>query len=189
LSTTDALEWRNFEPLAVAEALGPEVREGIAYIAAHRLSETSETGTAIRLLKGAFHDPSPEVRKSAAGFAAPLRGEPLRPFAAVISEFIASPAFSEGIDQLLITLEDAPDKTDDLVLLSVVRFVTVAGTHVSDISTHAAAASHHVMQLILRGLTQASDADQRLALLDTLDDLLRLGAFGIDEMVSAYERT
>ncbi|MGY2012106.1 hypothetical protein ACW9HC_34480, partial [Nocardia gipuzkoensis] len=62
-------------------------------------------------------------------------------------------------------------------------------THVSDISTHAAAASHHVMQLILRGLTQTGDADQRSALLNTLDDLLRLGAFGIDEMVSAHERT
>ncbi|MGY2011935.1 hypothetical protein ACW9HC_33610, partial [Nocardia gipuzkoensis] len=129
LATYAALEWQTFEPLAVAEALGPEVREGIAYIAAHRLSTTSETDTAITLFKRAFHDPSPEVRKSAAGFAAALRGEPLRPFAAVISEFIASPAFSEGTDQLLITLEDAPDKTDDLVLLSVVRFITVAGAH------------------------------------------------------------
>jgi hypothetical protein len=189
LATFAALEWQRSEALIVAQALGEEVRQGIAYVAAHRLTTTSETGTAVTLLNRLFHDAAPLVRQSAAAVAAVLRGQALIPFKPVLREFIASPAFSEGISQLLITLENAPDKIDDLVLHSVRQFITTAGTDVGDISTRAAAESHHVGRLIIRGLTQTDNPDVRSALLDAIDELLRLGAFGINDLVNASERS
>ncbi len=188
LSAFAALEWQRHEALTAAQALGPEVRQGIAYIAAHRLLITSETDTAIALLKDLFHDPEPAVRTAAADVTSTLRGEALRPFAAVLREFISSPAFGEGISQLLITLENAPDKIDDLVLHSVRQFITTVGTDVGDISTRAAAESQQVSQLIVRGLTQTDHADERSALLDALDELIRLNSLGIDDVVNASER-
>ncbi|WP_189094370.1 ATP-binding protein [Nocardia jinanensis] len=188
LATFAALEWRRTEALAVAQALGAEVRQGIAQVAAHRLTTTSETAAAVAILNRLFHDPAPMVRQSAADVAAVLRGQALLPFTPVLREFISSPAFVEGISQLLITLENAPDKIDDLVLRSVRQFITTAGTDVGDISTHAAAESQHVGRLIIRGLTQTDNPDHRSALLDAIDELIRLGSFGINDMVNALER-
>ncbi|MEU4711134.1 ATP-binding protein [Nocardia salmonicida] len=188
LATFAALEWQRPQMLEAAEVLGPEVRQGIAHVAAHRITATSESHRAAELLKRCFYDPSSEVRKSAAEVVPALRGEPLEPFAALLREFINSPAFGEGIAQLLITLEAAPDRIDDLILHGVRQFITVAGPEVGDLSTHAAADSHHVSQLLVRGLAQTDDSDERSALLDAIDELFRLGALGIDDVVGASER-
>ncbi|WP_036508462.1 hypothetical protein [Nocardia aobensis] len=57
-----------------------------------------------------------------------------------------------------------------------------------DISIRAAAESNHVSQLIVRGLTQTDIPDDRSALLDAIDALIRLGALGAARMVNGSER-
>lgn len=64
-----------------------------------------------------------EVPNSAAEVAAALRGRPLRPPAATLKSLIASPSFSDAPSQLLITLRDATDRIDDLVIKSTKRFL------------------------------------------------------------------
>jgi hypothetical protein len=101
---------------------------------------------------------------------------------------IASEAFEGALPQLLITLEHAPDRVDRLVLLCAQRFVDALGTDAADIRTSAAGDVTQVGELIIRGLAQSRGRNERSALLDVLDDLLRLGAYGIDELIIKSER-
>jgi hypothetical protein len=78
------------------------------------------------------------VRKKAAEVAGALRSQALRPFADVLTKLITSPAFSDALPQLLITLQQAPDRIDGLVTLCAKRFVNVHGADASKVQTAAA---------------------------------------------------
>jgi hypothetical protein len=163
-------------------------RRGAADLAAHRLPHTANAEVAATTLAILVNDPADEVRKEAAKVAGALRNHTLRPFAGAIKALVASPAFDEAVSQLLISLEHAPDRVDDLVLLCANRFVETLGTEAADIRTGAAADAREVGQLVIRGLAQSHAASERAALLDVLDRLLLLGAYGIDEVVNESER-
>ncbi len=105
---------------------------------AHRLPSAANGEVAATTLATMVNDSDHEVRKEAAGVAGALRGHPLRPFEAVVNALIASPAFSDALSQLLITLERAPDRVDDLALLCAQRFVEVFRTEAGDLRTAAA---------------------------------------------------
>ncbi len=130
----------------------------------------------------------PAIPQAPLGLAFPLRGHPVRPFETVVKALVASPTFSEALSQLLITLERAPDRVDDLAPLCAQRFVEVFGTGAGDIRTASAGHAREVGQLIIRGLAQSRASDDRTALLDILDELLLIGAYGIDELISESER-
>lgn len=106
----------------------------------------------------------------------------------MIEALIASPAFPEAASQLLLTLETAPDQVNALALLTAERFVELFGVDASDASTGASADARDVGQLVVRGLAQTRVADERAALLDVLDQLLLVGAYGIEDLVNAAER-
>ena len=128
------------------------------------------------------------VRQEAAEVAAALRNHELRPFEDTLKALIASPAFTDAVPQLLITLEQAPDRVDDLVLMCGRQFVAVLGADAGDMQTSAAGDAQQVGQLLIRGLAQSSTSEDRAALLDVLDELLLTGAYGIDEIISGAER-
>lgn len=128
------------------------------------------------------------MRKVVSEVAAALRGESLRPFDGILKTLMASPAFRDALPQLLITLERAPDRIDDLALLCVQRFVEVCGNDAGDIRTGAAGDARKVSKLIVRGLAQSRSPAGRSALLDVLDDLLMVGAYGLEDLISASER-
>lgn len=128
------------------------------------------------------------MRKEAGKVAGALRDHALRPFAGAIKALVASPVFGDAVSQLLISLEHAPDRVDDLALLCANRFVETLGTEAADIRMGAAADAREVGQLVIRGLAQSRTARERAALLDVLDRLLLLGAYGIDEVVTESER-
>ncbi|MFE4828524.1 hypothetical protein [Streptomyces sp. NPDC056672] len=90
--------------------------------------------------------------------------------------------------QLLITLEHAPARVDDLVLECVRRFTEVHGTDAADISTGAAADAHHIGELLIRAYAQAGSTSRRSEILDILDELLLQGAYGVAEAVRKAER-
>ena len=178
LAAVSALEWDDAMLLEVV--LGGEdgaARKGAARIAARRLPRTASAGRAAATLAALFDDRTEDVRRRAAEVAAALRDRPLRPFASTIQALVASPAFTDAVPQLLITLEHAPDRIDDLALACVQRFVDVLGPAAADIRTGSAADVQHVGQLVVRGLAQAATAIERAALLDVLDQLLQLRAY------------
>lgn len=189
LAAYAAMEWGMADVLQrVLDGQEASQRKGAAGLCAFRLPHTSNTVVASAALKVLFMDSEEEVRKAAGEVAGSLREHRLQPSRDVLSALIASPAFETCLPQLLITLERAPDRVDDLVLLCVKRFNQVFGTDASDIRTGAAGDARHIGELVIRGLAQSRTRKNRAALLDVLDGLLLLGAYGISELVNASER-
>jgi hypothetical protein len=77
---------------------------------------------------------------------------------------------------------------NELALLCAQRFVEVLGPEASDIRTSAAGDAREVGKLIIRALAQSRAPSERAALLNVLDQLLLLGAYGVDDVISASER-
>ncbi|WP_340269823.1 hypothetical protein [Aquipuribacter nitratireducens] len=184
-----AMKWEMREPLETA--LGSEmaeVRKGVAGAMVQQVGHASDVEIASATLVALFGDDNDTVRREVAGVAGELRGLALSPFYGLLVELINSPTFREALPQLLITLERAPDKVDPLILLTAQRFIQALGAEAADISTSAAGDAPEVGQLVIRGLAQTRKSDKRAALLDVIDDLLRVGAYGIDDLVAESER-
>jgi hypothetical protein len=183
------MEWGQGEALeGVLASADASARKGAAGMTAHQLARTANADIAAATLGALLFDSEDDVRKAAAEVAGALRGEALQPFDAVLKTLMRSPAFGDALSQLLITLEHAPDKVDELALLCCRRFVEALGVEAGDIRTGAAADARHVGQMIIRGLAQSRSADERAAFLDMLDQLFLISAYGIDELVNEAER-
>jgi hypothetical protein len=158
-------------------------RVGAARACAHNLTKSSHTTTATSSLSSFFNDQNESFQKAAAKVALAVRGLPLRPFMNVLKNLIDSHSFIYATPQLFISLERAPDRVVDLALATARRFVEVHGIEAGDLRTKAAAESHYVCDLVIRGLAQSNDAERRSALLDLVDQLMQIGAYGVDEAI------
>ncbi|MER6913394.1 hypothetical protein ABT354_17145 [Streptomyces sp. NPDC000594] len=190
LAALGAMQW-DIPDLLQAVLTGDDSaqRQGAAELCAQRLPSAGDLALAHEALSQFFHDPNEQVRKVvAATTASTLRGERLRPFRKPLTDLMASPAFSHALPQLLITLEQAADRVDDLILLCVRRFIEEHGTDSGDISTRAAADAHRIGEILIRAYTQASSASRRSDILNLLDDLLLNGAQGLAEAVNRAGR-
>jgi hypothetical protein len=181
LGLTDILE--------AARATGDAaVKSGVAAVCARRLPHTSNVAAASAILQHMADDQDPDVRASVASVAPALRGQALRSFKDVLMSLIRSPSFRDAVDQLLITLEDAPDRIDDLIIASAQQFVDEFGADIGDIATRAAGDANEVGRLVLRAYAQAPAGPERSAALDLIDKLLLAGGYGVDELVVVAER-
>jgi hypothetical protein len=189
LSAFAAMEWGIDNRLtAVESGNDAAARRGAAEVCAARLAHTSNVAIAKRVLSALASDPDTDVRKAVAEVVPQLRSEALGPFADVLRAIIDSRAYEYALPQMLFTLEYAPDKVDELVVLTSRKFVEVDGADSSDIRTGAAGDASHVGKLVIRALAQSTNATERSELLDILDDLLLVGSYGIEELVSRSER-
>ena len=163
-------------------------RAGAAELCARRLPHTTDSGMAADALGQFVNDQDDNVRKAAAKVAAALRGQALRPFEGLLMALIASESFSHALTQLLITLQDAPDRIDNLVIQCTRRFLDVHATEISNIATAAAREARDIGQLILRAYAQAANEASRARVLDLIDQLLLAGAFDFAQNVNEAER-
>lgn len=161
---------------------------GMAMAAAGYLPLTNNAQKASELLVSLADDPDEDVRAQVSSVAASLRGHSLRPFASVLTTLIASASFKKALPQLLITLAEARDRIDDLIVQTSRRFIAVFGSTASDASTGAAGEAREVMELVLRAYAQTTDRDTRIVTLGLIDQLLFAEAFGVEELVEAAER-
>ncbi|MGQ7753632.1 hypothetical protein ACUN29_35000 [Streptomyces sp. WC2508] len=184
-----AMEWE--APDLLAEVLAGNdtaQRQGAAGVCAQRLLNTGDARLAHRALVRFFHDPEEDVREAAATVATALRGRRLGPHRRTVTALIDSHAFRAALPQLLITLEQAPDRVDELVLTCVRRFVAVSGAASADLARSAAADAHHIGRLLVRGYAQAPSPVRRSEILDLLDQLLLLGSYGVAEAIHSSDR-
>jgi hypothetical protein len=188
LAAFAALEWNGSELMSQALSADAHVRKGVAHVCAARVDRTSNTALATSSLLALMNDGDEEVRKAVAKVAPHLREQPLRPFAEILSALIDSPSYDHATPQLLLTLQYAPDKVDDLVLKAAQRFVHVFGKDSADICTAASGDARYISELVVRGLAQSRDRAHRAALLDVLDLLLELGVYGIGDAIAQSER-
>jgi hypothetical protein len=189
LAAFAALEWGIGDRLeGILAGTDSAARQGAARVCANHLPQTSNAAVASATLVTLVDDSDDDVRKAAAEVAGALRTHALRPFATVIKALLASDAFGDALPQFLITLERASDRVNDLALLCAQRFVEVFRADAGHIRTHAAGEAREIAELIIRGLAQSHSRNERDALLDVLDELLLIGAYGVDEVVGESER-
>jgi hypothetical protein len=188
LAALAALQWNLPHHLTHALTLDSHVRAGVAGMCSAMVDQTSNPDLAIETLTGLMNDKEHEVRAAVASLAPRLRDKKLRPFANLLKELIASDSYSESTPQLLLTLQHAPDRVDDLSLLAAQRFLQVYGKDAGDIRTAAAGDSSYVSELVVRGLAQSRSPRERSALLDVLDQLLEIGAYGIAKAIDEAGR-
>lgn len=183
-----ALQWER--PALMQRALASEVvvRRGLAEVCAARVDRSADSELVLSTLRRLMHDEDNEVRKQVATLAGNLRGENLRPYAPLLAELIESPSYVHATPQLLIALQEAPDKVDDLVDLATHRFLDIHGHDVADFRTAAAGGAHFISDLVVRGLAQTRDQARITALLDLLDRLLELGVYGVDRAIDGAVR-
>ncbi|PJN28205.1 hypothetical protein CG736_08575 [Kitasatospora sp. CB02891] len=184
-----AMEWETRDLLAavLARSDGAQL-QGAADVCAQRLLNTGDAELAHHALVQFFHHPDEDVREAAAAVAVALRGHRLGPFRRTLTALVESRAFEAALPQLLITLQDAHDRVDDLVLGCVRRFLKVFGAAAADLRTEAAADAHQIGELLVSAHTQATSAVRRAEILDLLDQLLLLGAYGVAEAVVSADR-
>ncbi|AWB92153.1 hypothetical protein C3E78_08045 [Aeromicrobium chenweiae] len=183
-----ALQWER--PAAMERALAGdvEVRRGVAGLCAARVDRSADSALVLATLRQLMHDEDDEVRKEVGSLAGHLRGDNLRPYAGFLADLIESPSYVHATPQLLITLQEAPDKVDDLVDLAAHRFLDINGDDVADMRTGAAGDAHYISDLVVRGLAQTRDRARIKALLDILDRLLELGVYGVHRAVDGAVR-
>jgi hypothetical protein len=173
---------------AARESDAAPIRLGAADFCARVLPYTSHNARAAAALRQFVNDEDDDVRKTAAHVVAELRSKPLQPFSDVLKAVVASPSFTEALPQLIYTLQDAPDRIDEVVLQCTQRFIDIYGKQAGDISTSAAGDAQVITQLTLRGYAQASGRELRNQILDLIDGLLLIGAIGALEAVDQAER-
>ncbi|MFK4107741.1 hypothetical protein [Streptomyces sp. NPDC002176] len=185
-----AMEWES--PYLLAKVLAGNnaaQRQGAAEVCAQRLLNTGDVALAHHALVRFFHDRDEDVRAAAATVASALRGRRLRAYRRTLTALMDSHAFEIALPQLLITLEQAPDRVDELVLTCTRRFVAVFGAASADLARGVAADARHIGRLLVRAYVQASSPTCRSAVLDLLDELLLLGSYGVADAIHESERS
>lgn len=172
----------------VLESDDVALRKGAAEVCASELPNASDSTVALQGLYEFMVDSEEDVREAAAGIAFALRGKRLRSFEEPLSFLISSAAFPHALSQLLITLEQAPDQVDDLILKCAERFIDLHEADSGDIRTVAAGEARRVGKLLVRAYAQSRSRANPSKVLDLLDRLLLLGAYGVADIVGESER-
>ncbi|MGN5734571.1 nSTAND1 domain-containing NTPase [Arthrobacter psychrochitiniphilus] len=183
-----ALQWERPQLMERALAGDIAVRTGAAVVCSARVGRAANSELVLGALRQLMHDDDDEVCQAVGKLTSHLRGKRLRPFASFLADLIASPSYVHATPQLLIALQEAPDKVDDLVELAAHRFLDVYGSEAADIRTGAAGDVRYISELVVRGLAQALDNKRISALLDILDRLLELGVYGVGRAIEHAER-
>ncbi|OXR40497.1 hypothetical protein B7C42_07436 [Nocardia cerradoensis] len=187
LAAFEATEWDHPDHLEqLQRSADAFARRGAADLLARQLPHLANIDFAKATLITLFTDPNDDVRHATAEVAGQLRNRSLRPFRDLITALINSPALSDALPQLLITLEHSPDRVDDIILLCAQRAVGVPTT--SELATVRSSDTRAIGKLVIRGLAQARRPEQRAALLDIVDALVFRGSYGINQLISDSER-
>jgi hypothetical protein len=188
LAALAALEAGRSDLIAIATTTSPATRRGAAAVSARRLPFTANAELAERIIRESLADPDEPVRNAAAEIAPALRGQPLAPYTGLLLALIDSDALDHALPQLLITLERAPDRIEELVLPLSDRFIKEHAQDLKSIATSYAGDAKQVTELLLRAYSQTDERQPRLEALRMLDQLLLLGAWGAVDAISESER-
>ncbi len=135
-----------------------------------------------------FDDPSDKVRDSAAACFDHLDNDALGHVPGLMVGFQSSAAFEAYHEHLIRALEETTAQLPDVTISVCERFIEIAGSAAGDMRTRAASDAHRLSDLIIRAYHQAGDGAVRERCLDTIDNLLRVGATGLQEALSEFER-
>lgn len=131
-----------------------------------------------------MNDGDADVQKAVSRLPYEMSGAPLNDFDQFIRAYVASPAFLLNASAMLHLLEDSALAIDSVVLPIAERIISRMG----DGRTSDAGDAWQLSEIVVRALSQTEEAQTRSRLLDVLDRLLELNAFGVEGVIQDSER-
>lgn len=173
-----------------------EVRQGnavtrvaAASVYAMNANDPEVGGMCREYLSGFFDDDEDEVRSNAANCLHALSGDAdLDAHQDFIDSYIESQAFPHALYSLLQWIEESTSILPDVVLNTAEKFIQSCGdrTNLSDMVHQDTAMT---AKLVLRVYSQkAADVEIRRRCLDVIDDMEKLGMYGMGEELSEFDR-
>ncbi len=163
-------------------------RLGVVGVFAANVIEPNRRERIFEVLTQSFADSSNQVRSRAARAFYGMDKQRLGDYTALLEAFAQSPSVGDNAGAALHLLDESRHPLPTAALDICERFVQIHGASIADISTSAAADARPIVQLVLRLHAQTKDADIRRRCLDMIDQLVTLGAYGIDDDLAAIER-
>lgn len=164
------------------------MRCAAAEVYSHYLGNATVTTMCRQQLCRLFADESEKVRATAAHCFVHLKNADFSEYTDIIRAYIKSPAFPSPHDNLLLRLEDSTWQLPDITIRLAQRFVAARGAAAGDISTAASRDARTVSKLVVRLYAQSGDETIRTKCLDLIDQMERLGFYGIDSQLAEHDR-
>jgi hypothetical protein len=164
------------------------MRHAAAEVYAHNLGEGTVGDMCMQYLPQFFSDSAGDVRSTAGDCFLHLGDVDLNEFADLIRTYIESPAFPSQHDDLLRQLDESTWQLPDITIRLAERFVAEFGAAAGDISTAASGDAPTVSKLVIRLYTQSNDDAVKRRCLDLMDEMERLGFYGIDSQLAELDR-
>lgn len=164
------------------------LRSGAAQVFAANVGEARWRSVCEPRLLRLFDDPSEEVRALAAECFNNLEGHTLGGFTVLVERFQSSDAFAANHKHLIRALEATTARLPDVTISVCDRFIEIVGQAAGDMRSRAAGDADRLSELIIRAYHQASDDKVRTRCLDTIDNLLRVGAFRLQRALLKFDR-
>ncbi len=138
-------------------------------------------------LRGAFSDPEQTVREAAVQAFWDLDPADLEALEGLCMDFLASPSSAESLGHLLHVVDQSRALLPRLVQ-ALARRLLAAGEKLADIRYGESADSATVAGLVIRIYSATTDRAEQDKDLDLVDELLKLGAHGVENSLVEFER-
>jgi len=164
------------------------MRHGAAQVYSRNLGHCVVGEECCKHLPGFFADPSSDVRSTAGDCFLHLDDGDLNEFIDLIRAYIESRAFPSSHDDLLRLLDKSTWQLPNITIRLAERFVSEFGAAAGDLSTAAAGDAPTVSKLVIRLCSQTSDTMVKSRCLDLIDEMERLGFYGIESQLAEHDR-
>ena len=163
--------------------LGEGARAGAAYIYAHNLSDKTIGGTCEERLRTLFLDESAQVRQAIRRWWAALEPDELASRGPLMSAFAESMNSDDDVGTLAYRLKEARRPLPAELCTLAERMVGAYGTRAASVENREAGAAYMLAPLLIRLHEQTDDPLLRERILNVIDEMLRVGFWGIDEQL------
>jgi hypothetical protein len=167
---------------------GELVRRTAASVYARNLSDSVVGNKCAEHLKAFFNDDSDVVRKEASGGFYYVNGARLLELKQLVEEFIESQAFIDNPEGLLRSLEESESELPDIVCRAAERILEFIGEEGTSIAHAASSTALSIATLVVRQYEQSDDYGLRTRCLDLIDEMERIGYYGIGEELGKIDR-
>ncbi len=175
--------------LAVNTRVGTEtMRKAACHVYAANINDKKVGDRAADLIRIFFDDPSEEVRKQIGIAFWKMDGERLFELENLLLAFVNSPAFVENADHLLSSLDESRAQLPRIVCRAAERILDTVGDKGASFANRGALAARTISTLVVRQYTQTTDPKLKRSCLDLIDQMERIGYWGVGEELKKLDR-
>ena len=168
---------------------GEEARAGAATVYARHLPDQAVGAECEKHLRTLFEDKSDLVRREASRCWVHLEPDEVASRGSLIDSFAHSPASARNVTLLVNRLKDARRPLPSEVCTLAERAVAAFGIKAASAQNEEAGVGMGLAALMVRLYEQTNDPVEQERVLDTIDEMIRSGFYGIDEQLQQqYDR-